>query len=161
MPSKAQSATFSLRRRTRFANFLVTEMLVITHRATHDPIRSPDGASHRRIVGEKTMKILCATDLLPKTESAIERAAMLAEQLNAALSLIHVVPMGESKELLDEDLQHARRLLRARVMPPRWRFGAAATLLVRPGNAASVLIAATQELKPDLVVFVSHRRRPV
>jgi len=107
------------------------------------------------------MKILCATDLLPKTESAIERAAMLAEQLSATLSLIHAVPIGESKEALEEDMQHARGLLGARAMPPRWRFGAPATLLVRSGNVAAVLIEASEELKPDLVVLGAHRRRPV
>jgi universal stress protein E len=107
------------------------------------------------------MKILCATDLLPKTESAIERAAMLAEQMGATLSLLHAVPMGESNELLQEDMQRAQRLLGARAMPPRWRFGAPATLLVRPGNVAAALIEATQELKPDLLVLGAHRRRPV
>ena len=42
------------------------------------------------------MKILCATDLLPKSESAIDRAGMLSDLLNADLSLLHVVmPPGQ------------------------------------------------------------------
>jgi universal stress protein E len=37
------------------------------------------------------MKILCATDLLSKSDSAIDRAGMLVDQLEADLLLLHVV----------------------------------------------------------------------
>jgi len=58
------------------------------------------------------VKILCATDLLRKTEPALERAGMLAEALDADLSLLHVVPPTESERMLKQDLQHARGLWR-------------------------------------------------
>jgi len=53
------------------------------------------------------MYILCATDLLAKSESAIDRAEILADHLDADLSLLHVVTPPESPRMLAEDLQHA------------------------------------------------------
>ena len=37
------------------------------------------------------MRILCATDLLPESEAAVERAAMIARQLRAQLYIVHIV----------------------------------------------------------------------
>ena len=50
---------------------------------------------------EVTMRILCATDLLTKSDAAIERAGMLADQLDAGLTLLHVVVPGESQQALE------------------------------------------------------------
>jgi nucleotide-binding universal stress UspA family protein len=38
------------------------------------------------------MKILCATDLLPKSEAAIDRAGILADSLAAPVTVLHAVP---------------------------------------------------------------------
>lgn len=51
------------------------------------------------------MNILCATDLLPKSDSALERAAMLAERREAQLVLIHVLPEVEPHHLPEEERQ--------------------------------------------------------
>ena len=37
------------------------------------------------------MKILCATDLTLKSDAAVDRAGVLASQLDAELVLLHVV----------------------------------------------------------------------
>lgn len=59
------------------------------------------------------MKILCATDLLSKSESAIDRAGMVAEHLGADLSLLHVVA-AESGQRLEHDVLRASRRLKGR-----------------------------------------------
>ena len=43
------------------------------------------------------MRILCATDLQPKSDAAIGRAGMLADQLGAGLTLLHVAVRGDGR----------------------------------------------------------------
>jgi len=105
------------------------------------------------------MKILCATDLLPKSESALERAAMLAESQEAQLVLIHVLPEPEPHHLLEQERQRAGRQLRLRATPPQWRHRIVPTFEVRSGNPVQVLIQAARDLEPAVIVFGSNRPR--
>jgi universal stress protein E len=107
------------------------------------------------------MRLLCATDLLRKSESAIDRAGLLAEQLGAELSLLHVTPPTESDSLLEQDLQRASERLTSRSQPPSWRFGPAPTVLVRAGHPVPVLTRTAEELDADLLVLGAHRKRAV
>jgi universal stress protein E len=66
-------------------------------------------------------KLLCATDLLPKSEAAIDRAGMLAEEQKASLSMLHVVAPAESEHVLEQTLQNAIGRMKARAQPPLWR----------------------------------------
>ena len=106
------------------------------------------------------MKILCATDLLPKSESAIDRAGTLAAHLGAELSLLHVVPPTESDQLLEQDLQRGSERLSLRVRTPLWRYGPPPSVYVRAGSPTRVLIETMKELEPDLVVLGRHHHRP-
>jgi len=105
------------------------------------------------------MNILCATDLLPKSESAIDRAGILADQLGADLSLLHVVPPTESREMAEQDLQRAKEKLKARVTRPLWRFGPPPSVLIRQGSPKRELIETLRDTKPDLIVLGRHRPR--
>ena len=67
------------------------------------------------------MRILCATDLLPKSEAAIERAALLSNQLGADLSILHVVSPAESQQVLEQTLQSAHERAQSRAEPLLWR----------------------------------------
>jgi nucleotide-binding universal stress UspA family protein len=82
------------------------------------------------------MKILCATDLQPKSDAAVDRAYHLRDSLNAHLALLHVVPplAGDDGTLEQRLLSASSRLaLRAR------HAGPPAELVVRCGRPASVL----------------------
>lgn len=105
------------------------------------------------------MRVVCGTDLLPKSDSALERAGMLAERLGATLSLIHAVPDAESDYLVEQEMERAGRHLKRRATPPRWRHGPTPTVEVRAGSPARVLIEAARELDPALVVLGANRRR--
>jgi len=105
------------------------------------------------------MKILCATDLLPTSESAIDRAGMLADQLGADLSILHVVRPTESDWLLQQDLERASRDLKFRVGLALWRYDTLPNIHVRAGNPTRVLIETLKELAPDLIVLGRHRQR--
>jgi nucleotide-binding universal stress UspA family protein len=106
------------------------------------------------------MKILCATDLLPKSEFAIERAGLVAEQLDADLSILHVVVPSESGQTLEQDLQHASALLKSRARPPLWRVGPSPNVLVRAGSPERILNQAARQADADLIVLGTHGKRP-
>jgi len=104
------------------------------------------------------MKILCATDLVPKSESAIDRAGMLSDLLNADLSLLHVVMPPESARMLEEDLEHTKLLLTRRTESPVWRYGTQPRVLVRAGSPPRILLQTLRKLTPDLLVLGRQRR---
>ena len=54
--------------------------------------------THGVVVGKKRM--LCATDLSPRSERAVQRAALLASRFDAQLTLLHVMAMCSVLSLL-------------------------------------------------------------
>ena len=50
------------------------------------------------------MKILCATDLTLKSDAAVDRAGVLASQLDAELVLLHVVEHSAFASVLEQRL---------------------------------------------------------
>lgn len=107
------------------------------------------------------MRLLCATDLLPKSEAAIERAGMMAERLMTDLSLLHVVVPSASERALEQDLQHAIARVRARSQPPLWSRGISPGVIVKAGSPANRIIATIDEVSANLIVLGPHRRRAV
>lgn len=105
------------------------------------------------------MKILCGTDLLPKSDSAIERAGFLAERLGAHLLLVHALSGAEPHWGLEEEMQRAGRQLRLRAMPPRWHYRVAPAIEVRVGTPTQVLVESARDRKASLIVLGSNRRR--
>jgi universal stress protein E len=97
------------------------------------------------------MKLLCATDLLPRSDFAVDRAYQLRDALNANLSLLHVVaPGGAEKGTLEQRLLAAssRLALRAR------HAGPGVELVVRCGRPAAV--AAEEARNADLAIIGPH-----
>jgi K+-sensing histidine kinase KdpD len=45
----------------------------------------------RQAFGAQQSRLLCATDLTPRSERAVRAAALLANRLNARLTLMHVL----------------------------------------------------------------------
>lgn len=107
------------------------------------------------------MRILCATDLLPKSEVAIERAGLLADQLSADLTLLHVVAPGESERALEQTLQTALARTRSRAQPPLWRAQRAPNVAVRAGNPARIILDTVAQSKSRLLILGPHRKRPL
>jgi nucleotide-binding universal stress UspA family protein len=105
------------------------------------------------------MHLLCATDLLPKSEAAIDRAGLLAEEHRASLSLLHVVAPNESERVLEQTLQNAIARMKSRAQPPLWQRGPTPAVQVRTGNPARLILEAAQELKSNLLIVGPHRSR--
>jgi universal stress protein E len=63
-------------------------------------------------------RLLCATDLLLKSDRAFDRAGILAGDLAAQLSLLHVVSPTASERALEQSLQIAVARMKSCVRPP-------------------------------------------
>jgi universal stress protein E len=107
------------------------------------------------------MKILCATDLLPKSDAAIERAGLLGDQLGADVTLLHVVAAADSERVLEHTLQVAQEQMRSRGRPPLWRSIGAPNVAVLAGNPARLILEALRQSMPGLLVLGGHRKRPL
>jgi universal stress protein E len=104
-------------------------------------------------------KLLCATDLLPKSEAAVERAGRLAERLGAQLTLLHVVSPANAQCSLEQSLQSAAAKLNERTRPPQWQHGPPPRTLVRAGNPARMIREVIEQRRPDLAIIGPHRKR--
>ncbi len=107
------------------------------------------------------MKILCATDILPKSEAAIDRAGMLADDLGSDLTLLHVVVPTDSARVLEQTLQMCLAHTRERAQPPIWRARTKANVVVRTGNPARLIVDELEQSKARLLVIGPHRKRPL
>lgn len=106
-------------------------------------------------------RLLCATDLLPKSERAIDRAGRLAEELSADLSLLHVVSPTASERVLEESLQIATSRMRSRARPPLWRHGPEPHVIIRTGNPARLICDTVEREQSDLLIVGPPERRDV
>jgi universal stress protein E len=104
-------------------------------------------------------RLLCATDLLPKSEAAIDRAGMLAEQLQASLSLVHVVSPTTAEHNLEQALQLAITGLKSRARAPEWRFGPPPEVALRTGSPARLILDSIDKQRADLLIIGPHRKR--
>jgi nucleotide-binding universal stress UspA family protein len=99
-------------------------------------------------------RILCATDLSPRCESAVRRGTLLAKQMDALLLLVHVVDDAQPQEVIASEMKRARIALEAR------QLTSAAEIAVRVGRPDRTIARVVGEWDPDLVVLGAYRERP-
>jgi nucleotide-binding universal stress UspA family protein len=100
-------------------------------------------------------RVLCATDLSTGSLRAVERAARLAKQLGAKLTLVHVIdPAGLAKHLLDTHEEVAQQL--ASIGVP---MHCGPQILVRTGDYVEEIAAVAREIDADIVVLGAQRRK--
>jgi nucleotide-binding universal stress UspA family protein len=103
------------------------------------------------------LHLLCATDLTPRSQRAVARATLLANQLGAKLTLLHVVDTARgvpSTESVRDDVIHhiASTGLPVRHDPQ---------IEIRTGEYAATIAAVAKEIDADIVILGSQRRRPL
>lgn len=86
---------------------------------------------------------------------------MLAEELGAELSLLHVVSPTASERVLEQSLQIAMNRMRSRARPPLWRRGPEPRIIVRTGNPARLICDTVEQEQSGLLVVGPHERRDV
>jgi universal stress protein E len=107
------------------------------------------------------MRIVCATDLLPRSEAAIDRAGLLADRFGADLTLLHVVEPNESERASEQALQTSLARVRARAQPPLWRGKRMPEVAVRTGDPGRIIVEKLADYRPDLLILGPHRKRPL
>jgi universal stress protein E len=103
--------------------------------------------------------LLVATDLLPKTDAAIARAARLATSLRAECSLLHAFSTdardGSVPKRTRESVLHLSNI----AAQDGWPSQQPISVMARAGAAANVIVEAAMELRADLVVIGPHANR--
>ena len=115
--------------------------------------------------------ILCAIDFSPYSESAVERAMVLARSTGAQLTLLNVVeffPEDRSNEQIapeDTDPAHYRMSrARAGLAEQARRLGeieAAQEVVVSEHSANYEIVRLAEERKMDLIIVASHGRHGI
>jgi nucleotide-binding universal stress UspA family protein len=103
-------------------------------------------------------RLLCATDLLPKSDFAIDRAGRLADELGADLSLLHVVSPADSEGALEQSLQIAIANLESRARPPSWGAATQPQVEVSAGSPVRLVVDAMTRKQAELLILGPHRR---
>lgn len=129
----------------------VDAMQISTHRdqSLHDDV----------VLANSVMKrhILCATDLGARSRRAMQRAALLADQMNAEVLFVHAVSDKLAGRVLrmKTSRTYARLMAECRPLMKRTPYD----VLVQIGRPLDVLIEAARVYKPDLILMAPPRRR--
>ncbi len=104
------------------------------------------------------MKILCATDLTLKSDAAVDRAGVMATQLDAELVLLPVVEHSAFASVLEQRLQFSMERMKERTRAPQWRHALAPNTIIRIGGAPELVSRTAEDIGADLVVLGPHSR---
>jgi nucleotide-binding universal stress UspA family protein len=117
----------------------------------------PESHPHLRQTGEFT-EILYATDFAPESAVAATYAICLAEEFQAHLTLLHVIPQEKPGELVrGEDLVAASRHLLRGLLAREAEAWCEPKFVVEEGPAAETILRVAAERKTDLIVLGVHR----
>lgn len=103
--------------------------------------------------------LLVATDLLPKTEAAVARAARLGKSLRADCTLLHAFSTDARDGTVPKRMRESVIRLSAMAAQEGWPERQPVNVLSRAGAAATVIIEAAAGLRADLLVLGPHASR--
>jgi nucleotide-binding universal stress UspA family protein len=116
--------------------------------------RIPPSIQMGRHAGTKK-RVLCATDLSPRAQRAVARATRLARQLDAELTLLHVIDRAEFAAhpagARDEIAQQWSSIGVSMRHEPKIR--------VRTGSYVETIASVAKELDADIIVLGAQRRK--
>jgi nucleotide-binding universal stress UspA family protein len=102
---------------------------------------------------------MVATDLLPKSRPALERAAILAHTLGANVTLVHVVPVEPWDEAAADRSREALEEVTEMMQDPIWTGAVQLDTLIISGNPGRVLLEVATANNVDLLVLGPHEKR--
>lgn len=103
--------------------------------------------------------IMLATDFSERSDRALRRATLLAEQSGAALRIVHVVDDDQPRRIVDLKMELAKSLLRDLRATVTRVDGVDCTTQVVLAAPHSGLVNSVTEVQPDLLVIGPHRRQ--
>jgi nucleotide-binding universal stress UspA family protein len=127
--------------------------------------RAVERASAARAQGDQQLfkrdrspRVLCATDLLQRSDRAVSRADAIARELGAQLLLLHVVDGAGSAHASEGRNARARAVLNAHARKLA-RSGNGAQVSVRTGRPHQTIADVAIKWDADLIVLGPYRRR--
>jgi nucleotide-binding universal stress UspA family protein len=107
---------------------------------------------------DRSLRVLCATDLLQSSDRAVSRADAIARELGAQLLLLHVVDAAGSALDTQRRDARARSVLNA-LARKLARSGNGAQVSVRTGRPHQIIADVASKWDADLIVLGPYRRR--
>lgn len=103
--------------------------------------------------------ILAATDMTPRSDRALARAALTARKTGAALYILHVVDEELPATIAEGEIASAEAALAELTSGSRDFRGLGATVEVLPGDPWKTIVERAEYLGADLLVLGRHRER--
>lgn len=112
-----------------------------------------------RLRESRRKRFLCATDLLPRSAKAVQRAVALSQQFGADLLVLHVVDGNQPDNLIDQKVNRARTLLLKQIgsLPQMDNqvTDADARIEVIVGKPRQTINTVARELDADLIIIAA------
>jgi nucleotide-binding universal stress UspA family protein len=105
------------------------------------------------------MKILAATDFSTRSQRAVRRAGLLARQVAAQLTLVHVVDDDQPSAIVELESREARRYLEEQTISMAELQGLRCDAVVVAGDPFDGLLKAAEARSIDLIVMGAHRKQ--
>lgn len=108
-------------------------------------------------IGKRTL--LCASDLTQRSDHAIARTSLLAQQMDARAMFLHAVDEAQTGRVARMKVNRAQVRLMAQSERAMAHAPQDATVVVRLGKPLQVITDTVREQRPDLLVMAMPRRR--
>lgn len=103
--------------------------------------------------------IMLATDFSERSDRALRRATLLAKQSGASMSLVHVIDDDQPHQIVENERAEAEKLIHALAATLRSVDGVVSDTRVVLAPPFAGIVAAVEEVAPDLLVVGPHRRQ--
>lgn len=102
-------------------------------------------------------RLLCATDLSPCSMPAVGRATLLANQLDAQLTLLHVIDVARGLDNSGSARDEVEQQLSSTGLPVRGDL----RVVLRAGSHVETIAAVAREVDADIIILGAQRRKPL
>lgn len=104
-------------------------------------------------------RILVATDFSTRSDRALRRATLIARQVGASLTLVHVVDADRLERLVNAERDAASSILEESVRTLADSDGIAADPLMMIGDVHAGILEAADQVDAELIIVGPHRSR--
>ena len=105
------------------------------------------------------MQFLAATDFSTRSQRAVRRAGLLAQEHGAELALVHVVDDDQPQDLVALETREAERILNEQIRAVPELQQVACRPLVVSGDPFDGILRTARSAQPDLIVMGAHRKQ--
>jgi universal stress protein E len=105
------------------------------------------------------MQFLAATDFSTRSQRAVRRAGLLAQENGAELALVHVVDDDQPQDLVALETREAERILNEQIKAVPELQQVAGRPLVVSGDPFDGILRTARSIQADLIVMGAHRKQ--